>query len=75
LKTSTDTDYDIHATFIFYADEANDLRDLKRHIHAGLELLPSQFNISISARINTAPAGSGGFFIDYLGLFLIKFGE
>jgi hypothetical protein len=26
-----------------------------------LELLPSQFNISIRARINTAPAGSGGF--------------
>jgi hypothetical protein len=69
LKTSTGTDYDIHAACTFSADEAINLRDLKRHIHAGLELLPSQFNISISARINTAPAGSDGFFIAYLRLF------
>jgi hypothetical protein len=33
-----------------------------------LELLSSQFSISISAQINTAPAGSGGFFY---GLFEI----
>jgi hypothetical protein len=75
LKTSTGTDYDIYAACTFSADKAINLRDLKRQIHAGLELLPSQFNISISARINTTPAGSGGFFIAYLGLFLIKFGE
>jgi hypothetical protein len=31
-------------------------------IHAGMELLSSQFNISISARINIASTGSGGFF-------------
>jgi hypothetical protein len=49
--------------------------DLKRQIHAGLELLPSQFTISISAQINTAPAGSGDFFIAYLRLFLMKFGD
>jgi hypothetical protein len=61
LKTSHGTDYDIQAACTFSADEAINLRDLKRHIHAGLELLPSQFNISISARINTAPAGSSGF--------------
>jgi hypothetical protein len=75
LKTSTGTDYDIHAACTFYADEAIDLRDLKRQIHACLELLPSQFNISINAQINTAPTGSGGFFIAYLGLFLMKSGE
>jgi hypothetical protein len=75
LNTSTDTCYDIHAACTFYADEIINLRDLKRRIHAGLELHPSQFNISIRARINTAPAGSGGFFIVYLGLFLMKFGE
>jgi hypothetical protein len=34
---------------------------LKRQIHADLELLRSQFNISISARINTALADSGVF--------------
>jgi hypothetical protein len=63
LKTSTGTDYDIHTACTFSADEAINLRDLNRQIHTGLELLPSQFNISISARINTAPTGSGGFFI------------
>jgi hypothetical protein len=75
LNTSTDVGYDIRAACTFSADETINFRDLKRQIHTGLELLPSQFAISISARINTAPAGSGGFFIAYLGLFLIKFGE
>jgi hypothetical protein len=51
------------------------LYGLKRQIHASLELLPRQFNISISARINTAPTGSGDFFIAYFGLFRMKFGE
>jgi hypothetical protein len=70
LNTSTGTGYDIHVACIFFADKTINLRDLKRRIHAGLELLPSQFNISIRARINTAPAGSGGFFfIAYLGYF------
>jgi hypothetical protein len=75
LNTSTGTGYDIHAACTFSADETINLRDLKRQIHAGLELLPSQFNISIRARINTAPADSSYFFIAYLGLFLMKFGE
>jgi hypothetical protein len=67
--------YDIRAACTFSADEIINLRDLKRQIHAGLELLHNQFTISISARVNTATAGSGGFFIAYLGLFLMKFGE
>jgi hypothetical protein len=57
--------YDIRAACTFFADETINLRDLRRQIHAGLELLPNQCNISISARINTAPAGSGDFFIAY----------
>jgi hypothetical protein len=69
LNTSTDVGYDIRIACTFYADDRINLRDLKKQIHAGLKLLPSQFNINISARINTAPAGSGGFFIAYLGLF------
>jgi hypothetical protein len=75
MNTSTGTGYDIHAACTFSANETINLRDLKRQIHAGLELLPSQFNISIRAQINTALAGSGDFFIPYLGLFLMKFGE
>jgi hypothetical protein len=75
LKISTGMDYDIHAVCTFSANETINFRDLKRQIHASLELLPRQFNISISAPINTAPAGSGDFFIAYLGLFLMKFGE
>jgi hypothetical protein len=61
LNTSTNVGYDIRAACTFSADEIINLRDLKRQIHASLELLPNQFNISISARINTAPEGSGGF--------------
>jgi hypothetical protein len=75
LNTSIGVSYDILATCTFFADEIINLCDLKRQIYADLELLPSQFNISISAQINTAPAGSSVFFIAYLGLFLMKFGE
>jgi hypothetical protein len=67
--------YDIRAACTFSADETINLRDLKRQIHAGLELLPSQFNISISAWINTVPAVSHVFCTVYLMLFLKKFGE
>jgi hypothetical protein len=59
LNTLMGTSYDIHAACTFSADETINLRDLKRQIHAGLELLPNQFNISIRAHINTAPTGSG----------------
>jgi hypothetical protein len=38
------------------------LRDLRRQIHTGLELVLNKFKISISARINTNPTGSGGFY-------------
>jgi hypothetical protein len=41
LNTSTGTGYDIHAACKFSADETINLRDLKRQIHASLELLPS----------------------------------
>jgi hypothetical protein len=75
LNTSTDVGYNIRVACTFFADETINLHDLKRLIHDGLELLSSQFNISISTRINTASAGSGGFFIAYLDLFLMKFGE
>jgi hypothetical protein len=47
LNTSTSVGYDI--------------RDLKRHIHIGLKMLRSHFNISISARINTASPSLTGF--------------
>jgi hypothetical protein len=67
--------YGIRTACTFSTDETINLHDLKKQIHAGLELLPSQFSTSISALINTAPAGSGGFFIAYLGLFLMKFGK
>jgi hypothetical protein len=75
LNTLTGMSYDIHDAYTFSVDETINLRDLKMQIHAGLELLPSQFTISISARINTTPVGSYGFFIAYLGLFLMKFEE
>jgi hypothetical protein len=46
LNTSTDMDYDICVACIFIADDTINFHDLRRHIHAGLELLPSQFNIA-----------------------------
>jgi hypothetical protein len=69
LNTSTGVGYDIRAGYTFSADEIINLHDLKMQIHTSLELLLCQFTISISARINTAPAGSGDFFIAYLGCF------
>jgi hypothetical protein len=75
LNTSTDVGYDIRGACTFSANEIINFRDLKMLIHAGLELLSSQITISISAQINTAPADSGDFFIAYLGLILMKFGE
>jgi hypothetical protein len=68
LNTSTGAGYDIRAVCTFSADRTINLRDLKRQIHAGLELLSSQFNISISVRINTVPAGSGDFFYSLFGV-------
>jgi hypothetical protein len=62
LNTSTSVDYDIRAACTFSVDEIISIHDLKMHIHVGLKLLPSHFNISISTRINTAPSGSGVFF-------------
>jgi uncharacterized protein YlxP (DUF503 family) len=49
LNTSTGTGYDIHVACTFSTDETINFRDLKRQIHAVLELLHSQFNISIRA--------------------------
>jgi hypothetical protein len=61
LNTSTGVDYDICVACTFSADETINLRDLKRQIHDGLELLLDQFNISINAQINTTPTSSDGF--------------
>jgi hypothetical protein len=74
-NTSTGVGYDIRAACTFSVDEIINLHDLKRQIHTGLKLLPNQFSISINAQINTALADLSGFFIAYLGLFLIKFAE
>jgi hypothetical protein len=54
LNTLTDVGYFICAACIFSAEDTINLHDLRRQIHAGLEMFPSQFNINISARINTA---------------------
>jgi hypothetical protein len=75
LNTSIGVGYDIRVACTFSADEIIILRDLKKQIHAGLELLLSQFNINITAWINIVPTSPGGFFIAYFKLFLMKFGE
>jgi hypothetical protein len=75
LNTLTGVSYDIRVACIFSTDETMSIHDLKMQIHVSLKLLHSHFNISISVRINIAPLGLGDFFIVYLGLFLMKFGE
>jgi hypothetical protein len=62
INTSTDVGYDIRAACTFSADETISIYDLKRQIHVSLKLLPSHFNISISARMNTASPDSDEFF-------------
>jgi hypothetical protein len=54
LNTSTGAGYDIRAACTFSIDETISIHDLKRQIHVSLKMLPSHFNIIISARINTA---------------------
>jgi hypothetical protein len=75
LNTSTSVGYDIRAACTFSADKKINLHNLKRLIHFSLELLPSHFNINISAQINTDSVDLCGFFIVYLRLFLKKFEE
>jgi hypothetical protein len=60
--------YNIRAACTFSVNEIINLRDLKMQIHAGLESLPSQFSISISAQISTALTGSGDFFYNLFGI-------
>jgi hypothetical protein len=54
LNTSTGAGYNIRAACTFSIDETISIHDLKRQIHVSLKMLPSHFNIIISARINTA---------------------
>jgi hypothetical protein len=67
--------YDINVVCTFSVDKTISINDLKWQIHVGFKLLPSHFNTTISARINTAPPGSSIFFMVYLGWFLRKFRE
>jgi hypothetical protein len=74
LNTSTCMSYDIHATCIFSANKTINLRDLKRHIHVGLELLANSTLALVHG--STLPQQVRVvFFTVYLGLFLMKFGE
>lgn len=59
LHTATGIGYE--ACTISVTDDIT-LRVLRRQIHAGLELLPSQYKISVKARINTTMAGTSYLF-------------
>jgi hypothetical protein len=61
LNTSTAVGYDIYAAYIFSTDDTINFHNLRRQIHTGLELLPNQFNITISARMKTAKSSLSGF--------------
>jgi hypothetical protein len=66
MNTSIGTGYDIHIACIFFFVNGINIHDLRGHIHVGLELLTSHFNLTITTRINTAQPGLGDFFIVYL---------
>jgi hypothetical protein len=61
MNTSTDVCYNIHVACTFSVDDTINIYDLKRHIHVGLKLLSSHFNLTISVRINTTQSGLDGF--------------
>jgi len=45
-------------TCTFPVTDSTSLDELRRHIYAGCRLLPSQVDLTINARLNTAPPGS-----------------
>jgi hypothetical protein len=45
-------------TCTFLISDTTSFDELKRHICGGIHLLPSQFDLTIRARLNTAPPGS-----------------
>jgi hypothetical protein len=62
LTTSTGMGYDIRVACTFSTNDTINIHDLKRWIHVGLELLPSHFNLSINARINTTQPALSNFY-------------
>src|ERR1017187_8282820 len=45
-------------TCTFPVSDATSLDELRKHIYAGIRLLPSRFDLTIRARLNTAPPDS-----------------
>jgi hypothetical protein len=60
--------YDIHVTTYFSTNDTINIHDFRRQIHIDLELLPNQFNLTISTRINTTQSGMSGSFYSLYGV-------
>jgi hypothetical protein len=67
LNTLTSVGYNTYAACIFSVENTINLQDLRRQIHAVLDLLPSQLTITINVRINIAQISLDVLFIAHLG--------
>ena len=55
IHTESGDNYNIGAACTFHASENTSLDELRRQIHAHLQLLPSEYKLTIKARLNTSP--------------------
>jgi hypothetical protein len=73
LKGPAGVDYDRSANFSFHVTDCTSFDEVMTQIYVGIGILPSQFKLKISARLNTAPHGS--FFIIYLWWTMMLYGR
>ena len=66
LRGPAGVDYSCNVKFSFNVTEETYFDDVRRQIYVGLGLLPSQFKLNISARLNTG--GIASFFYNLLGV-------
>jgi hypothetical protein len=57
LNTSISVNYTIDAAYTISVSDNISFGDLRKHIHTGLGLLPSQYKLIIKVQINMAQSG------------------
>jgi len=58
IRTESGENYNIGAACTFHATENTSFDELRRQIHVHLQLLPSEYKLTIKARLNTSPLGT-----------------
>ena len=62
IRTQIKDGYNLSVARTFYVTRNTSLDELRRQIHAHLELLPTEYKLTIKARLNTAPPGTPYFY-------------